>query len=304
MRSGYSTLSIPRVPGVDLEDVHLHERDERRRRVDDQVFADLRLLLDLHAAQRRRRPHLRVLHIVKALPMPRRAAHQRERPAGEVRQDPVGDAFVVAREVELRRRGIREHQPVRMADADAGHRRSGRAADDDRPGRFDAPRAASVATAARALPFRAVSRNAQRHHPCVASAARVRGIRTLRHDAFELQAAGLLENTAAPADNMLGVPDAAPRVGPSDQPEQFTLTLFQWGDARRILRPRIADSNAKYTTRAECRARRHVRVLHGWCGRRAERARFRHRGASAARPSPSAASQISGKCRWSSPVPS
>ena len=41
-----------RVPGVDLEDAHLDQRDEARQVVDDEVLADLRLLLDLDPPQR------------------------------------------------------------------------------------------------------------------------------------------------------------------------------------------------------------------------------------------------------------
>src|SRR5262249_41966652 len=55
-----------RVPGVDLENADLHEADEPWQIVDDEVLADLLLLPDADAAQRRGRPRSDVL-LVEAL---------------------------------------------------------------------------------------------------------------------------------------------------------------------------------------------------------------------------------------------
>ncbi|HSL20065.1 MAG TPA: hypothetical protein VK886_00920 [Vicinamibacterales bacterium] len=38
IRSGHFDALEPRVPGVNFDHAHLHERDERRQRVHDQVF--------------------------------------------------------------------------------------------------------------------------------------------------------------------------------------------------------------------------------------------------------------------------
>ena len=109
------------VPGVDLQDAHLHERDEAGEVVHHEVLADLRLLLDLHATQGFRRPHPAVLHVEAALLRALRAAHQRERPALHVGKDPLRDGFVEEREVALgdALRGI-EHA-VGMGQAHARH---------------------------------------------------------------------------------------------------------------------------------------------------------------------------------------
>src|SRR5262249_7512663 len=76
-----------------------------------------------------RRPHLRMLH-VEAASVSRTAtarsigaAHERERPVGQVGDDPVGDLLVVAREVELGRADRREDDSIRMGDANACNER-------------------------------------------------------------------------------------------------------------------------------------------------------------------------------------
>jgi hypothetical protein len=79
MRFGCSTVSISGIPGVDLQHPHLHEADDRGDRVGDQILTELGLLLDAHASQRPRRPHLRVLHEEALARDPFRAANQCER---------------------------------------------------------------------------------------------------------------------------------------------------------------------------------------------------------------------------------
>ena len=116
---------------MNFEDVHLHEAHQRGQRVGDEVFADFRFLADADAAQRRRRPHLRVLHeeaLVAALAAggadAGRTADERQRTVDHVREDPVGDRFVVVRKVELGRLRFRKEHAVGMRDADAGDDRS------------------------------------------------------------------------------------------------------------------------------------------------------------------------------------
>ena len=64
--------------------------------------------------------------LVEALPVRAvRAAHERGRPVREMRQDPVGDRLVVAREVELGRARAREEDAIGVGQPHAGHLRHG-----------------------------------------------------------------------------------------------------------------------------------------------------------------------------------
>ena len=109
---------------MDLEDVHLNESNHRRKRIGDEVLANLVLLSDANASKRRWRPHLRVFH-VEALRLRRfarsggqatGAANQRQWTVDEVGNDPVGNRFVVARQIDFRDAGVREEHAIRMRD--------------------------------------------------------------------------------------------------------------------------------------------------------------------------------------------
>ena len=99
---------------MDLEDAHLRQADDGADVVGDQVFANLGFLLDAHAAERRRRPDLRMLQEETIAVQSLRAPQERERPAGDVRHDPAGDRFVVARDVQLRQLQIGIENPIGM----------------------------------------------------------------------------------------------------------------------------------------------------------------------------------------------
>jgi len=86
---------------VDLDDAHLGERDHGLDGVGDQVFPDLGLLLNLHAAQGVRTPLLRVLQVVAGSREARWAVDERQRSPLDVRHDPVGDALVVPGELQF-----------------------------------------------------------------------------------------------------------------------------------------------------------------------------------------------------------
>src|SRR5262249_59383293 len=91
-----------RVPGVDLENTDLYEADEPRQIVDDEVLADLLLLPDADAAQRRGRPRSDVLLVEALLRQTLGTPDQRGRPPAEMGQDPVRDRLVEPRQCDLR----------------------------------------------------------------------------------------------------------------------------------------------------------------------------------------------------------
>src|SRR2546425_4522910 len=109
------------VPGVDFEDAHLHETDDSGNIGGDEIFPELLLLLNAYSLERRGRPHLGVLHVEALRAQPFGAANERQRPALHVGHDPVADALVIAREVELREAELRVDHAVRVRDADAAH---------------------------------------------------------------------------------------------------------------------------------------------------------------------------------------
>jgi hypothetical protein len=114
------------VPSVNLEDIDLHESDERRKRVDHEVFADLGLLLDLHPSNGVR-GRAAAVFLIEALSLSALGtAHQRRRTILQMRQDPLGDSFVKARQVDLGRTVARKKDAVGMREPHAGDDRVGR----------------------------------------------------------------------------------------------------------------------------------------------------------------------------------
>ena len=104
---------------MDFHDAHLRERDDGLDVVGDEVFADLRLLLNLHPAERVRPPLLGVFQIHAGRGDACRAVHQRQRTTLDVRHDPVGDALVIPRELDLGDSLIGIDQAVWVRDVDA-----------------------------------------------------------------------------------------------------------------------------------------------------------------------------------------
>ena len=104
-------LVLPRVPGVDLEDVHLHEPDDAAadsstRYSPTFVFSWMRTRREL-----RRSPQLRVLHVdavARSFATSARASADVRRRAASSR----GDLAVVAGDVELRQRAVGYIQAV------------------------------------------------------------------------------------------------------------------------------------------------------------------------------------------------
>jgi hypothetical protein len=91
-----------RAPGVDLERAELRERDQAGHVVDRHVLGGVALrLFDREAADRLWRAGEHVLLEEAGLAAPLGAAHQRERPVGDVRQHPVGDHREVRDELAL-----------------------------------------------------------------------------------------------------------------------------------------------------------------------------------------------------------
>ncbi len=86
---------------MDLEDADLDQADERRQRVDDQIFPDLALFLDLHPSQALRRPVADMFLVEARLVRALGATHERRRAVLEVREDPLRDRFVEPSQVEL-----------------------------------------------------------------------------------------------------------------------------------------------------------------------------------------------------------
>src|SRR5438270_1642005 len=108
-----------RVPGVDLDRVHLYERDQRWERIRDQILAELRLLLDADAAQRLRGPHLRMPHERAVVSDGAGTAEQRQRPSREMRDDVFRDGLVIAGEVQLGEADVREDDPPGVTERNA-----------------------------------------------------------------------------------------------------------------------------------------------------------------------------------------
>src|SRR5438477_5320265 len=110
-----------RAPGMQLDGAVLHQRDQRAVRVDVDVVALARALAleGLHVAGAR--AHGEVALIEAGLFRAIGAAHQCQRPAYELRQDPVRHAVVVAREIELRDAEARPDEALRVRDLHAVH---------------------------------------------------------------------------------------------------------------------------------------------------------------------------------------
>src|SRR5688572_3288443 len=68
-------------------------------------------------------PRSRVLQKIARCGEARRAMHQRQRPAGYVRNDPIGDALEVSSELYLRSSEVGVDHSVRVGDPNAGDRR-------------------------------------------------------------------------------------------------------------------------------------------------------------------------------------
>ena len=117
MRSGLSMMRDGRVPGVELDHVHLRRADQRLRRSRPRAAPAWpgqsagSSSLDAGDAEL-----LAVLLEEQLAADAGRAAHQRHRPAVQVRQDPVGDALVVAHEVELGQAGAAVDDAVGVRD--------------------------------------------------------------------------------------------------------------------------------------------------------------------------------------------
>ena len=107
-----------RVPGMDLEHVHLHQREDPGEVVGDEVLAELRLLLDAHATKSGRCPDARVLHEEARLADAARATDEGERSAGDVRHDPLRDAFVVGGDVALGEAEVGIENALRVREPD------------------------------------------------------------------------------------------------------------------------------------------------------------------------------------------
>ena len=84
-----------RPPGVDLEDAHLHERDEPGRVLDEQVGARFLEARDVDLAELGRHARAGVALIEAFALAPGRAAHERDRPARHMREHRLGDGEVV-----------------------------------------------------------------------------------------------------------------------------------------------------------------------------------------------------------------
>ena len=115
---GMLHVGAGRAPGVQLHRAVLHQREQRAVRVDVDIVALARALAleGLHVS--RARAHRKVA-LVEALFLGTvGTAHQRERPPREVRQDALGDAVVVAREIELRDAEARPDEALGVRDLD------------------------------------------------------------------------------------------------------------------------------------------------------------------------------------------
>ena len=175
-----------RIPGVDLDHVHLDERNDGGERIGDQVLAELRLLLDADAAQRGRRPDLRMLHESAVVADRARTAHEGKRTPRDVRYDVRGDRLVVAREIELHQSYAGEDDALRMAERHAGDFRARLFAHDrSRPfvGAESLERGMADLPVPRPLRIRDL-RNERRSHPVRAAAQPSR--RTARERALAL----------------------------------------------------------------------------------------------------------------------
>jgi len=108
------------IPGVDLDDAHLRKSDHRAEGIRDEILADLGLLLDADTPQRRRSPRLRMTEERAGPGDSGRAMHERQRAAAHVRQDPVANRLVVARELKLRQTQFGVNRTIRVRDMNAG----------------------------------------------------------------------------------------------------------------------------------------------------------------------------------------
>ncbi len=105
-----------RSPGVDFEHPHLHHRDEARQVLDERIGTGVRAgaLRNLDAPDHRRHGRRRVLLVEAFLPLPCRTAHQAERPVPQLRQGPVADRRVIARQRQLGDLLLGIKNPVRV----------------------------------------------------------------------------------------------------------------------------------------------------------------------------------------------
>src|SRR5438445_4786373 len=92
-----------RMPRVDFEYSDLDEADQCRERIDDEIFPGLGLFLDLHPADGFGSPGPAVLLIEARSLRTLGTADERRRTILQVGQDPLRDALVEARQVELGR---------------------------------------------------------------------------------------------------------------------------------------------------------------------------------------------------------
>ena len=107
------------VPGVELEDVHLDERDERGQRIGDEILAGLGFLAHRHPTQTGQRAHVQVLHVEAGVADSLRTAHESERPVGKVRQQPLADVRIEPRQLQFGEPDVRIQHAVGMGDRHA-----------------------------------------------------------------------------------------------------------------------------------------------------------------------------------------
>jgi hypothetical protein len=87
---------------VDFDDPHLRERYDGLDRVGDEVLANLGLLLDSHSTQCTRAPRFGVFQEMAWRRDSRWAMDERQGSAGDMRNDPLGDALKISSKLNLR----------------------------------------------------------------------------------------------------------------------------------------------------------------------------------------------------------
>ena len=119
MRSGLSSRLRSAAPGVELDDAELRQRQIALGVLDREVGLRLALGVGRLEGRDRGRHAGEGMALEEAVLRPAgRAAHQRDRPAENVRQHEIADEGVVDRDVELGRPGFAEQPPRRVGHPD------------------------------------------------------------------------------------------------------------------------------------------------------------------------------------------